>query len=453
MSWTWRRRAWPRRAWPRRDVADPGCQRLTSANTVSQLGTQVSLLAVSLLAVRTLRAPPAEVGILVACQPGAYLIAGVPAGMVADRVSRRTVMLYGDLLRAALIGSVPAAGAAGLLTVAQLYIVVCATGIATVFADVARQSALAVLVPPRRLAAANARLLTAQSAARLGGPGLAGVLIGLAGPAKAMTADAVSYLVSALLLRGLPRGRVRSPHAASGPVSAQALAGLRHAFGTRQLRDLTFVVAWSNFAAALGGVALVLRLARDLRMPAAQIGLCYAAGAVGGLAGGIAVRRLLSRQVPAGRLLAGAAVTMAAGSVVIAMTGPGWREWLAAAGLLGCGLGVAVTGVITVTTRLRLTPQELAGRVTGSIRLVVTGSVAAGCLAGGQLAGAGSAARVLWLAAGASGGTALFLLCSGLRRQGGEAAADLGGTRVADLGENRLGPGPEPASGAVVAKQ
>lgn len=446
----------------------PGYWRLTTANAVSQLGSQISLLAVSLIAVKTLRAPAADVGILVACQPGAYLIAGIPAGILADRVSRKSIMLYGDVLRAAVIGSVPLAAATGRLSVAQMYVVVCLTGVATVFADVARQSVLPMLVPAEELASANARFATAQSAARLGGPALAGVLIALSGAATAMAADAASYLASALLLRGLPVGQVATPRAASGtereqavgmrrPASGsardQAVAGLRHAFGSGRLRDLTCVVAWSNFAAAVGGVALVLRLAGDLRMSAAQIGLCYAAGALGGLAGGIAVRHLSSRQVPAGRLLTGAAIVSTAGSCVVAMTGPGWREWLAAAGLLASGLSVAVTGVIQMTMRLRLTPPELAGRVTGGIRLVVTGSVAAGCLAGGQLAGAGSAARVLWLSAALSCGSVLFLLRSPLRREGGEAAADLGGTRITDLGENRRGPGPGPAGRALMTQQ
>jgi MFS family permease len=372
--------------------------------------------------------------------------------MLADRVSRKTIMLSGDLLRAAVIGSIPVVAAAGLLTLAQMYVVVCVTGVTTVFTDVARQSVLPALVPAQRFASANAQFATAQSAARLSGPALAGVLIALAGAATAMIADAVSYLVSALLLCGLPVSRVAMPQAVSGPARAQVMAGLRYAFGSGRLCGLTCLVAWSNFVAALGGVALVLRLAGDLRMPAAQIGMCYTSGAAGGLVGGIVVRHLMSRRVSVGRLLMGSAVLTTAGSCVIAMTGPGWREWLAAAGLLSCGLSVAVTGVIQMTVRLRLTPPELNGRVTGGIRLVVTGSVAAGCVAGGQLAGKGSAVWVLWLAAALSGGSVLFLLRSPLRHECGEAAADLGGARISDLGEDRLRPRPEPACQAMACR-
>jgi MFS family permease len=432
-----------------------GYWRLACANTVSQLGSQVSLLAVTLLAVVTLRAPAAQVGIISACQPGAYLVAGIPAGLVADQVSKRSVMLCCDLFRAGAVASVPVAAASGVLTVAQVYAVVCVTGMATVFADVARQAILPRLVTADALPAANARLASGQSAARLSGPAVAGVLIQLAGAATAMTADAVSYLLSAAFIRGLPSTRDQVVAGLDRSLSARTLAGLRHAFGSRRLRDLALAAAWGNLVTGIVGVALALRMARDLRMTAAQIGVCYAAGALGGLIGGLLIRRA-GRRLRVGWVLCGSTVVMIAGTCLMALSGPGWREWAAAAGLLVSGFGVITGTVVQVTLRQQLTPPELIGRAMGSIRLVVTGAAALGCLAGGQLSGAVSTRTVLWLSAAALSATVPLLVRSPLwrdvpagglpaRGQVGQAGPQQGRLRIADLGEDRKGTGPEQA--------
>jgi MFS family permease len=378
--------------------------RLLGAGAVSMTGTQVSALAMPLVAVLVLRASAGQVGALTACQPGAYLVAGVPAGLTADRIAHRTIMVACDVGRAAAMASVPLAAGLGALTLAQLYIAVCLTGVLSVFADVVRQATVPQIVPLEHLQAANARLAATQSVATAAGPGTAGFLIQLTGPALAVAADAISYAVSAVVLWGM-KG-IRRPADASGSLRAQAWSGMLFPLSTRPLRDLTISSAAYNFVTAAGAVALLLRLARDLHLQAALIGVLYSVGAVGAIAGAAASRRAAS-GLGMGPVLRLSLLTASAGAFLIALTGPGWLVAAGAAGLFVSGAGVAVYNITQVTLRQRLTPAPLLGRATGSTRLIVTGSVSLGAVAGGLLAGITSPELVLWLAAAGSVAVAL----------------------------------------------
>jgi MFS family permease len=115
---------------------------LWGGETVSELGSQVSLLAIPLLAVRTLHATTFEMGLLTTASTAAFLVVGLPAGVWVDRMRRRSVMIVADLGRVLALGSVPVAYALGGLTLAQLFVVTLSSGILTVLFDVAYQSYL-----------------------------------------------------------------------------------------------------------------------------------------------------------------------------------------------------------------------------------------------------------------------------------------------------------------------
>lgn len=135
-----------------------GFRHLWAAETVSQVGTQVSLLAIPLVAIEVLRATTFEVGALTAIAFSPFVIVGLPAGAIIDRLRRRPVMIVCDLGRALSLASLPVADALGLLTIGQLFAVVFANGVMTVFFDVAYMSFVPALVPRDRIADGNAKL-------------------------------------------------------------------------------------------------------------------------------------------------------------------------------------------------------------------------------------------------------------------------------------------------------
>ena len=181
-------------------------QFLWAGETVSELGSQVSLLAIPLLAVRTLHATVFEVGLLTAASTAAFLVVGLPAGVWVDRFRRHWIMIAADLGRVLALGSIPVAYALGALTMVQLIVVTLVTGILTVFFDVAYQSYLPSLVGREHLVEGNAKLTGSAQVAGVAGPSVAGGLVQAIGSSYAVAVDSVSFLVSGA-------GRGSHPHA------------------------------------------------------------------------------------------------------------------------------------------------------------------------------------------------------------------------------------------------
>jgi MFS family permease len=153
--------------------------RLWTGETVSEVGTQVTLLAIPSVATLVLRAGPFEVGLLTALEFLAFPVLGLIAGVTADRVRRRPIMIVSDLGRVAALASVPIAAYLHVLTMNQLYAVALVVGVFTVFFDVSYQSYLPALIDRAELVEGNSKLEVTRSSAQVAGPGIAGILIQL----------------------------------------------------------------------------------------------------------------------------------------------------------------------------------------------------------------------------------------------------------------------------------
>ena len=171
-----------------------GFQRLWGASTVWALGAEVTELALPTLAILGFGASPAQAGLLIAAPWLAFLVVGLPAGALVDRLPRRRVMVFADLGRFAALVSVPAAFALGRLSLPWLYAVAVVTGVLGVFSQVAYRSFLPALVTRNELLDGNAKLTLGEGAAKVAGPSLTGVLIQGVGASAALLASAGSSL-------------------------------------------------------------------------------------------------------------------------------------------------------------------------------------------------------------------------------------------------------------------
>src|SRR5579863_6313748 len=183
---------------------------LWSGQTVSEMGSAVTQLALPLTAVIVLRASTFQVGALTAAETLPFALIALPAGAIVDRRAKRWLMIWCDAARMVIIGSVPLAAAFGVLTLGQLYAVAVTAGVGTVFFDVSYQSYLPGLIPKDALADGNGKLGSTQSFAQVAGPSLGGGLVGLVGAAGAMTANTISYAVSVASLLAI-RAREEPP--------------------------------------------------------------------------------------------------------------------------------------------------------------------------------------------------------------------------------------------------
>ncbi|MEK8107480.1 MFS transporter [Micromonospora sp. M12] len=192
---------------------------LWGGQTVSELGTRIAGVAVPLLAADTLHASVFQISLLTVLAWLPYLLFSLPAGIVADRLDQRRLMIACDLGRAALMLSLPVAALVDQLTLPFLYAVVGLGGVLTVLFTVAYKTLLPRLVPADLLVDGNAKLTISQDAAELVGPTISGALIGLVGAARTFLTNGFAFLVSALtliLIRQTPVSREPAPRVPCG---------------------------------------------------------------------------------------------------------------------------------------------------------------------------------------------------------------------------------------------
>ncbi|HET8684918.1 MAG TPA: MFS transporter [Micromonosporaceae bacterium] len=396
-------------------LRDHDFRQLFVADTISQLGTQVSQLALPLVAVVTLKATELEVGLLVTLEFLAFLLVGLPAGAWVDRLRRRNVLVTGDLGRALLLGSVPMAWWAGVLTIWQLYVVALLVGVLTVFFDVAYQSYLPHLAGRERLVEGNAKLEVVRASSQIGGPGLAGLLIQAVTAPFAVVVDAVSFVASALFV-GLIRKREAKPErAADAHLGREIAEGLRFVLGNRLLRAIATCTGLFNLFGAATAAMTILFLVRDLGLGPGVVGLFFSVGAAGGLVGAFVVNPVVRRLGEGPAIWVSTAVT-APFTLLLPAAEPGWRVWLAAAGFFVVSIGVVVYNVTQVSFRQRLTPERLLGRMNATMRFLVWGTMPVGGFLGGVLGELFGARTTLWVAAVAQCLAFLPVFLSPLRR-------------------------------------
>jgi MFS family permease len=386
---------------------------LWSGQTVSQVGSQVTVLALPLVAIVILDATTFQVGLLSAAVTIAYLLVALPAGVLADRVSKRRLMLGCDVLGLIVIGSVPLAQAAGVLTLGQLYVVALASGVSSVFFLVAYTSYLPELIGRDQLADGNGKLSTTQSAAQIAGPGLGALLVGVFGAALAITSDALSYAVSAVCLLSIrSRGpRVYRPNREQRPrLRSEISAGLAYVLREPILRR---AVAWSGTAnffvimvETLGPVFLV----RIVHLRPGYVGVLLAVGAVGGVVGGV-VSKALTRRIGSARIAWLSMTVFTVPGLLIPLAQPGWRVALFAVGWMSWSFGSTLCAIALTSYQQATCPAHLRGRVSAASRWINWGTLPLGGLAGGALGTLLGVQTTLWVAVigGCSSGLWLFL--------------------------------------------
>ncbi|MEV5976710.1 MFS transporter [Streptomyces sp. NPDC052114] len=378
----------------------PDFRRFWMADTVSQAGTAITVLALPLVAIGPLHASPLEAGLLVMCEYLGFLLVGLPAGAWVDRMRRRRVLIAGDLGRAALLATLPIAACLDALTLGQLYAVGFGLSVCTVFFDVAHQSHLPRLVDEDRLVGANVALESSRTITAAAGPGAAGALIAAVTAPVALAVDAVSYLVSALFLTRIRRSEPRPEERPPGARLRDEIAeGLRFVFHDRLLRGLTLTAAISNLCGTVGTSMMLVLLAGDLGLSPLLCGLVFTAEAAGGFLGSLLTTRIAARL---GEKRAMCASVLVSGVLWLAAL-PFFHadlRYAVACVLQGLGWTAFMTFKIeSVALRQRMTPGPLLGRVTASVRFVVWGCMPVGALAGGVLGQYAGARTALWVGA------------------------------------------------------
>ncbi|TDE52790.1 MFS transporter [Nonomuraea mesophila] len=369
---------------------------LLFGQTTAQLGTQVSGVAIPLLAVVTLDASPLQLGLVTASGTVAFALIGLPAGAWIDRWRRRPVLVAADLARAALLATIPLAALLGCLTIAHLLVVSLLAGVARVFFDVGYQSYLPSVVGRADLLAGNSAMETVRACGQVAGPGIGGWAVTLLGAANVVLVQAATFAVSALSLLVI---RVREQPPAPEPtrLTGEIREGLAFVARTKLLRAMAITSAAGNFSFAIASAVTFVFMVRTLGLSPTAIGLVVAAGSVAALAGAALTPHLARRAGSARIIWLSLAVTGP-----VAMLGPlaqpGWAVTLLVLGTAAGELGQIVYAITNVSLRQRMCPERMLGRVNATMRFLMMSLFPLGALLGGVLGETIGPRPTLWLA-------------------------------------------------------
>jgi MFS family permease len=366
---------------------NPDFAKLWGSLTITHFGGQVTFLALPLTAALMLNATPFEVGVLTALEALPYPLFGLFAGVLVDRARKLPVIIWADLGRGLALAAVPVCAWLDVLSMHVLYCVGFLMGLGSVIGWPAYQVFMTERVGRENLTEANAKIGISDSAAQLVGPGLAGALIQWLTAPIAILLDALSFVVSAWMLRGIPPAASDAPKISGESVWREIGEGLAAVWHNRTLRALAWsLAAWQVFRHAYIAV-VILFAARELGFSAGHVGVLFVMAGVGSLTAAGAVGPLNARF--------GFGPTML---VALGGTGIAWLVLGAASGghlvasvTFGAGLFLldffAMTFFINyLTLRQTVTPDRLLGRVTATMICLTVATAPLGGLAGGWIA-------------------------------------------------------------------
>jgi MFS family permease len=367
--------------------------------TANALGMSVAVVALSLVAVVDLGATTFEVGLLTAAPGVAVVLLGLPAGVVADRLSCRTVMLACDAGTVLVFAGVAAAGSAGVLTVPRLLGAAFVGGALVVVFTAAYRAFIPAVVGRDQLPGAAAALQGGEWAVRVVGPGVAGGLTQLAGALGGAVLNAVTSFVSLLCVAALPADRRPGPprEAGTGPLR-EVGEGLRFVLADRFLRPMTAFTALTSLVRSAQQAVLVIFLVRELGTSAGVVGVLLTATGVGGVLGALLGPRLARRAGSARGLLVAQWVT-APCALLVPAAGPGAGLALFVVGCVGGGAGLVACTSAVAAFRMSYCPPRLLGRVGASMMTLGAAAASLGAVAGGLLGTAAGIRETLWACA------------------------------------------------------
>jgi MFS family permease len=387
----------------------PDFVKLWTGQSISELGSQVSQLAIPWLAAVGLHASPIEFSLLGVLGFLPFILFALPAGVWVDRLRRRQILIVGDSTRALLLSIIPILWVAGVLQIWHLLVLQFVIGVFTVFFDVAYQSYLPALIEREHLVDGNSKLQLTVSVAQVGGPSLAGGLIAAITAPYAIVADAASFVISTLFMVRM-RHRETLPERAAGEAHPkmwpQVKEGLAWVIGNRNLRAIAGCTGTSNFFSQVLFAILLLYAVRVLHLSSVTLGIVFAIGSLGSIAGALVANRI-QKRVGVGPAIIGYAIVFSLAGILIPLAPRSYPIPALIAALVLFGFAGVAYNITQVSLRQAITPERLQGRMNAAMRWIVWGTIPLGTLAGGAIGQAVGLHAALWV--GAIGGLPVFL--------------------------------------------
>ncbi|MBR0829533.1 MFS transporter [Bradyrhizobium manausense] len=382
--------------------------RLAWSNLAAQSAEQIALAAAPIVAVLTLGVAEGASGLLQTALTLPFVLFAIPAGLLADRMSRRSLMAGAEALRAAALASIVLLVATGALNLPLLALLGFAAVCGTVVYSVAAPALVPALVGPELLPAANARIELARTIAFASGPALGGALVGWFGASPAFGFAAVLSAIAVVLLRG-----IYEPERAATPRRhplQEIREGAAFVFHHALLKSVFITQFIFNTGWFLQLAVFVPYAVRHLGLSATGVGVVLTMYGVGMVIGALLATRVM-RRVAFGTVVGLGPVTGFIAALVMALTVLVPTPWLAGLSFFLLGVGPILWVISTTTLRQSVTPPRLLGRVS-AINIMSYGARPLGSALGAIVGGFYSAEACLYLAAAIFGVQALVIWLS-----------------------------------------
>ncbi len=421
---------------------NPRFVRFWLASTVSDFGTYLTTVGLSVLILVTLDGTAFDQGLVNGARWAPYLLFGLIAGIVVDRFQRDTVLITGDLGRGALLCILCVAALTGVLSVPALLVIIFAFGTLALLSDAAFQSFVPMLVPRSQLTRANARLEQSETVAQTTGAAFAGALVAITSAPIALLIDAVSYFFSGSVLASIrrsPDAPVRARETSGASIRQRIGEGIRWIYGHIHLRPLAGSTHIWFVGFSMAGAVIPSLVLHEMGLGAFGLGLVLGGAGVGAVVGTTFSTRLgdhfgVGKVMVGARLLepAGIALMALAPVVLIAVGGDALsgadhgsaRDWPAA---VWCAVAVAFIGQFVVGSAMgatgpvemgfwqAVTPDRLMARMSATRRSINRGMIVLGAPLGGYIASNTNEQLALWVAAAVMLISAIYLAASPFR--------------------------------------
>ncbi|WP_375314284.1 MFS transporter [Bradyrhizobium sp. A5] len=382
--------------------------RLAWSNLAAQSAEQIALAAAPIVAVLTLGVAEGQTGLLQTALTLPFVLFAIPAGLLADRISRRSLMAGAEALRAMALAAIVLLLALGALNLPLLALLGFAAVCGTVVYSVAAPALVPSLVSADLLPAANARIELARTIAFASGPALGGALVGWWGASPAFGFAAALSAIAVVLLSGIYEP-ARTPSPRRHPFQ-DIREGAAFVFHHPLLRPVFITQFIFNTGWFLQVAVFVPYAVRHLGLTAAGVGTVLTMYGVGMVIGALFATRVMTR-IAFGTVVGLGPVTGFVAALVMALTVQVPSPWLAALSFFLLGVGPILWVISTTTLRQSVTPPRLLGRVS-AINIMSYGARPLGSALGAIVGGVWSAEACLYLAAAVFGVQALVIWLS-----------------------------------------
>ena len=391
---------------------------LWTGQSISELGSQVSQLAIPIVAAIALHSSPIVFSLLTVFGFLPFIFFALPAGAWVDRMRRKRILIVGDSSRAVLLATIPITYAFGALTIWQLLAIQFVVGVFTVFFDVAYQSYLPQLVQRDHLIDGNAKLQLTVSVAQVAGPSLSGGLIAAITAPYAIVADAISFVISTGFLLRIRKTETLPERAEGDPkprMWPEVKEGLNWILHNPYLRRIAACTGGSNFFSTMGFAIFVLYALRVLHLQPWEIGFVFGAGSVGAIVGALVVNRI-QKRIGVGPTIITTAVLFSITGIAVPLAPRSFPLPFLIGSFFVTQFGGVAYNIGQVSLRQAITPERLQGRMNAAMRWIVWGTIPLGTLLGGALGQVFTLRAALFVSAIGSLPIFLLVLFSPLRR-------------------------------------